>query len=294
MPGERDRRCDWEVAGGRGLHEIVAARPTAPRRPSSATACTSTSRASRPTGGTSTASASGDAVSAGGTAAHGARRTARSRRSGSASPPASTTSRGSSRRSTTSPRERCDLVTHLGDYIYEYGRRGGCRASAPRLRDRRRSTTIARATRQYKLDPALQAAHAACPWIVTWDDHEVDNNYAGRVRRERLRVGRADARAPRGRATRPGGSTSRCACRAPARGPISTSTRTATGARSRASGCSTRASIAATRPAATDRRWCRAASGPIRAHHCSGASRSGGSSTGSAPRARDGRCSRSR
>ncbi|MGF7473804.1 alkaline phosphatase D family protein, partial [Salmonella enterica subsp. enterica serovar Minnesota] len=32
---------------------------------------------------------------------------------------------------------------------------------------------------QYKADPDLRAAHAACPWLVTWDDHEVDNNYAG-------------------------------------------------------------------------------------------------------------------
>jgi alkaline phosphatase D len=31
----------------------------------------------------------------------------------------------------------------------------------------------------YKGDPALQGIHAACPWIVTWDDHEVENNYAG-------------------------------------------------------------------------------------------------------------------
>jgi alkaline phosphatase D len=33
----------------------------------------------------------------------------------------------------------------------------------------------------YKSDPLLQAAHARCPWLVTWDDHEVDNNYAGLV-----------------------------------------------------------------------------------------------------------------
>ena len=32
---------------------------------------------------------------------------------------------------------------------------------------------------QYRSDPALQAAHAAFPFIVVWDDHEVDNNYAG-------------------------------------------------------------------------------------------------------------------
>jgi alkaline phosphatase D len=33
----------------------------------------------------------------------------------------------------------------------------------------------------YKSDADLQAAHAACPWLVTWDDHEVENNYAGGV-----------------------------------------------------------------------------------------------------------------
>lgn len=76
--------------------------------------------------------------------------------------------------------ERCDLVTHLGDYIYEYGPAEG--------RIRRHATTEVRTVEQYrsryaqyKLDPALQAAHAACPWVVTWDDHEVDNNYAGEV-----------------------------------------------------------------------------------------------------------------
>ena len=31
----------------------------------------------------------------------------------------------------------------------------------------------------YKTDPDLQAAHAAAPWAVIWDDHEVDNNWAG-------------------------------------------------------------------------------------------------------------------
>ena len=33
--------------------------------------------------------------------------------------------------------------------------------------------------RAYKSDPDLQAAHAAFPWIVTWDDHETENDYAG-------------------------------------------------------------------------------------------------------------------
>lgn len=76
--------------------------------------------------------------------------------------------------------EDLDLVAHLGDYIYEYAGINGrvrkhdgfeCRA----LEDYRRRYA------QYKLDPLLQAAHARAPWVVTWDDHEVDNNYADEI-----------------------------------------------------------------------------------------------------------------
>jgi alkaline phosphatase D len=74
--------------------------------------------------------------------------------------------------------EDLDLVAHLGDYIYEYGPN----PNAPR----QHATTEARTLDlyrarygQYKSDAALQAAHARCPWILIWDDHEVDNNYAG-------------------------------------------------------------------------------------------------------------------
>src|SRR5258708_20458549 len=31
------------------------------------------------------------------------------------------------------------------------------------------------------MDPDLQASHAAFPWILTWDDREVENNYAGGI-----------------------------------------------------------------------------------------------------------------
>ena len=31
----------------------------------------------------------------------------------------------------------------------------------------------------YQTDTSLQAAHAAAPWFITWDDHEVQNDYAG-------------------------------------------------------------------------------------------------------------------
>mgnify|MGYP001764839163 CR=1 FL=1 len=74
-------------------------------------------------------------------------------------------------------RERLDLVTHLGDYIYEYGTRDGAVRAHHGFEVRGLDDYRGRYA-QYKLDPLLQAAHAMCPWLVTWDDHEVDNNYA--------------------------------------------------------------------------------------------------------------------
>ena len=70
-----------------------------------------------------------------------------------------------------------DLVVFLGDYIYEssWGR------DHVRKHDRPEPYTLDDYRARYALyrsDPDLQAAHAACPWIVTWDDHEVDNDYA--------------------------------------------------------------------------------------------------------------------
>ena len=75
-------------------------------------------------------------------------------------------------------REDLDLVVHLGDYIYEGAARDGYVRRHPSgecltLADYRLRYAL------YKTDPALQAAHARAPWIVTWDDHEVANNYAG-------------------------------------------------------------------------------------------------------------------
>jgi alkaline phosphatase D len=70
-----------------------------------------------------------------------------------------------------------DLVAFLGDYIYEssWGRELVRSHASPEpytLDDYRARHAL------YRSDPDLQAAHAACPWIVTWDDHEVDNDYA--------------------------------------------------------------------------------------------------------------------
>ena len=70
-----------------------------------------------------------------------------------------------------------DLVLHLGDYIYESGSGNPVRRHDPgecvSLEDYRRRYAW------YRSDASLRAAHAACPWLVTWDDHEVDNDYAG-------------------------------------------------------------------------------------------------------------------
>ena len=68
-------------------------------------------------------------------------------------------------------------MIHLGDYIYEdAGRANRVRrhqgGEIKTLEDYRNRHA------QYKTDPDLQKAHALFPWIVTWDDHEVDNNYA--------------------------------------------------------------------------------------------------------------------
>jgi alkaline phosphatase D len=73
--------------------------------------------------------------------------------------------------------EELDLVIHLGDYIYEssWGRehvRAHDAGEPYTLDDYRNRYAL------YKSDEDLKAAHAAAPWIVTWDDHEVDNDYA--------------------------------------------------------------------------------------------------------------------
>ena len=73
--------------------------------------------------------------------------------------------------------EELDLVLFLGDYIYEQGAVPG----RTRLHMGGEVTTLddyRRRYAQYKTDPQLQRAHARFPWLTTWDDHEVSNNYA--------------------------------------------------------------------------------------------------------------------
>lgn len=78
--------------------------------------------------------------------------------------------------------ENLDAVMFLGDYIYEYpGAINAVRMPnmtpslgfVVTLDDYRARYAL------YKSDPDLQAMHAACPWLMSWDDHEVQNDYAG-------------------------------------------------------------------------------------------------------------------
>jgi alkaline phosphatase D len=96
-----------------------------------------------------------------------------------------------------------DFVAHLGDYIYEYAPddyhvrepenfrlvTGGETLTLQNYRNRHA---------QYHTDLDLQAARASSPFIVTWDDHEVENNYADdisedNVSREEFLRRRADS-----------------------------------------------------------------------------------------------------
>lgn len=74
--------------------------------------------------------------------------------------------------------EDLDVAFHLGDYIYEDGGQGSLGRGHEPPRECQNLADYRIRYAQYKTDPNLQAAHAAFPWIVTWDDHEVENNYA--------------------------------------------------------------------------------------------------------------------
>ncbi len=90
-----------------------------------------------------------------------------------------------------------DLVIFLGDYIYEYA----SRKDPVRRVEGGEVFTLEQYRARYathKGDPSLQAAHAAAPWLLVWDDHEVSNDYAG-FRGEDLGV---DTRARRAAAYR--------------------------------------------------------------------------------------------
>jgi alkaline phosphatase D len=93
--------------------------------------------------------------------------------------------------------EDLELVVFLGDYMYE----SGIDSSKVRQHNSPEPMDLAGYRNRYGLykgDSNLQRAHARFPWIVTWDDHEVENNYAdedneGGLTREKFLARRADA-----------------------------------------------------------------------------------------------------
>jgi alkaline phosphatase D len=77
--------------------------------------------------------------------------------------------------------QQLDFFVHVGDYIYE----GGA-SSSPILPGRVHQGSEIFSVDDYRnryalyrLDEDLQNLHASLPMLCTWDDHEVDNNYAG-------------------------------------------------------------------------------------------------------------------
>jgi alkaline phosphatase D len=75
-----------------------------------------------------------------------------------------------------------ELILHLGDYQYEYVK-GAYVAPGGNPRDHEGPETVTLANyrqrhAQYKADADLQEAHAVAPWLVVFDDHEVENNWA--------------------------------------------------------------------------------------------------------------------
>lgn len=79
--------------------------------------------------------------------------------------------------------DQLDLILHVGDYIYEtsWGENRIRSHNAPEavtLEDYRARYALYRSERE------LQAAHAHCPWMMSWDDHEVENDYGGALSEE--------------------------------------------------------------------------------------------------------------
>lgn len=79
-----------------------------------------------------------------------------------------------------------DVVFFLGDYIYEYAIKDeGARQGEPRTESAARETMVLSDYRDryalYKADENLAAAHASAPFVSTFDDHEVDNNWASQI-----------------------------------------------------------------------------------------------------------------
>jgi alkaline phosphatase D len=81
--------------------------------------------------------------------------------------------------------EAFDFAFHYGDYIYEHRAVATDRENRPLPRVMAEDflacythTDYRRRYALYKTDPDLQAAHASCPFLASFDDHEVAGNWA--------------------------------------------------------------------------------------------------------------------
>ncbi|MFI8773420.1 alkaline phosphatase D family protein [Gordonia sp. NPDC062954] len=87
-----------------------------------------------------------------------------------------------------------DVVFHLGDYIYEkpINRGGGRRHTTAMPESAARECLDLDDYRDryalYKLDPHLQQIHRTSPFVTTFDDHEVDNNWAADIPEDGMTV----------------------------------------------------------------------------------------------------------
>jgi alkaline phosphatase D len=94
-----------------------------------------------------------------------------------------------------------DLVLCLGDYIYEDGTYdGGPRTDDTGINGDGDCQTLDEFRQKYRLyqsDPQLQAMHAAHPFVAIWDDHEVEDNYAGNQPSSAAEEGKTNSGEPR-------------------------------------------------------------------------------------------------
>ncbi len=85
--------------------------------------------------------------------------------------------------------EDLDLVVFLGDYIYERAFKPSSMRGLGLLAGQRDAMTLEDYRLRYALyksDPLLQAAHAAFPWVVAYDDHEIENDWGRNLPRTAL------------------------------------------------------------------------------------------------------------
>ncbi len=192
MPSE-SVEVRWKVCHDEAMTRVAAEGPRSPR-PTRSHRSMSRCLGSRPIVGTSTSSrALGETTPRGERARHPSLPTCRSGlRCAFAS--CQHFESGYSTLMNTCWREDLDLVAHLGDYIYEYA------GKENQVRKQRRPASrfvarLSQSPRAVQDRPAVAAAHAICPWLVTWDDHEIANNCAGAIserndsRRRRITCG---------------------------------------------------------------------------------------------------------